>query len=163
MAEQVISALVDGGKANAGPPLGPALGPTGLNIGEVIAKINEETKAFSGMQVPVKVIVDPSKKSFRVEVGTPPVSALIKKELGVKTPVKEEEGKKGKPGIGDLKVEQAVSIAKSKEAAMTASSLKAAVKEVAGTCLSLGATVDNKNPKQFCKLVDQGRYDAEIQ
>ncbi|OIO26629.1 50S ribosomal protein L11 [Candidatus Micrarchaeota archaeon CG10_big_fil_rev_8_21_14_0_10_54_18] len=162
MATQIISALVEGGKANAGPPLGPALGPSGLNLGEVIAKINEKTKSFSGMQVPVKVIYDSSAKTFEVEVGTPPVSALVKKELGLKEPVKEEAGKKGKPGIGNLSVEQVVNIAKAKQDAMTASSLRAAVKEVAGTCQSLGATIDGKNPKQFCKLVDAGEYDAQL-
>ena len=81
MAKQTIEALVDGGKVSAGPPLGPALGPIGVNIGEVIAAINEKTRDMAGMKVPVKVIVDTETREFEVEVGTPPTSALIKKEL----------------------------------------------------------------------------------
>ena len=91
MAKQTLAAMVEGGKASAAPPLGPALGPSGLNIGEVIAKINERTKEFSGMQVPIKVTFEKGSKGFEIEVGTPPASALIKKELGIKEPVKEEK------------------------------------------------------------------------
>src|SRR3989338_3247100 len=99
MASATISLLVEGGKATAGPPLGPSLAPMGVNIGQVVGKINEMTKSFVGMQVPVKVIVDKAKKTFEIEVGKPPVSALIKSELGLKEPFKEEAGKKGKPNI----------------------------------------------------------------
>ena len=53
---QRINVLVDAGKASAGPPLGPALGPLGVNVTEVIAKINEKTKDFAGMKVPVEVV-----------------------------------------------------------------------------------------------------------
>ena len=81
--EKIINAIVDGGKATAGPPLGPALGPLGVNAGQVIAKINEATKDFAGMKVPVKVIVDTETKEFRVEVGTPPTAELIKKEAKI--------------------------------------------------------------------------------
>ncbi|MEI8003214.1 MAG: 50S ribosomal protein L11, partial [Methanothrix sp.] len=78
----VVEALVPGGKASAGPPLGPALGPLGVNVAQVVAKINEQTKDLNGMQVPVKIIVK-SRTEFEVEVGTPPTSALIIKEMGV--------------------------------------------------------------------------------
>ena len=86
MAKQTIESLVEGGKASAGPPLGPALGPIGVNIGDVIAKINERTRDMAGMKVPVKVIVDTETKEFEIDVGTPPASALIKKELNLKKP-----------------------------------------------------------------------------
>jgi len=76
-----IKALVDGGKASAGPPLGPALGPLGVNIIQIVNTINDKTKQFEGMKVPVKVIVDPKTKKFEVEVGTPPASSLILNEL----------------------------------------------------------------------------------
>ena len=75
-----IKAMVEGGKATAGAPLGPALGPLGVNIGQVVAKINEQTKKFEGMTVPVEVDVNPSKKTFEIFVGSPPTSALIKKQ-----------------------------------------------------------------------------------
>ncbi|MEM3543394.1 MAG: 50S ribosomal protein L11, partial [archaeon] len=64
MAEKVISALVEGGKATAGPPIGPALGPLGINAGQVVAEINQKTKDFSGITVPVKIIVDTSTKKY---------------------------------------------------------------------------------------------------
>ena len=59
-----IEVLVDGGKASAGPPLGPALGPMGVNIMAVIKEINQKTAAFNGMKVPVVVDVDPKTKQF---------------------------------------------------------------------------------------------------
>ena len=76
-----ISALVSGGEASAGPPLGPALGPMGINVLQVVNTINEKTKEFHGMKVPVKVDVDPDTKKFNVEVGVPPTTALIAKEV----------------------------------------------------------------------------------
>src|SRR6195256_4243073 len=78
-----LQVLVDGGKATPGPPLGPALGPLGVNIVEVLKAINEKTKSFEGMKVPVTLLIDPKTKGFSIEVGTPPTSALIVKELKV--------------------------------------------------------------------------------
>ena len=73
-----IKVLVDAGKASAGPPLGPALGPMGVNTMEVVKEINRVTKELEGMQVPVKVHIN-SDKSYSVEVGAPLTSALIKR------------------------------------------------------------------------------------
>jgi large subunit ribosomal protein L11 len=75
-----VSVLVEGGKASAGPPLGPALGPLGVNVGQVVAQINEETKQFAGMRVPVIVKVNPTNRTFTLVVGRPPVAALLLKE-----------------------------------------------------------------------------------
>lgn len=157
-----IPALVEGGKASAGPPLGPALGPAGVNIGQVIAKINEKTKDFAGMSVPVTVIVDSSTKEFEIEVGTPPVSALVKKEAGIAAPVKEEAGVKGKKTIGNISIDQALKICRMKTDGTLAGSTKAQLKEVAGTCLSLGVTIEKMNPKQFIAEVNAGKYDSKI-
>ena len=79
---ETVEALVDAGKASAGPPLGPALGPSGVNVKEVVNQINSQTKDMEGMQVPVKVKVGDD-KSFTIEVGTPPASSLIKQILGI--------------------------------------------------------------------------------
>ena len=81
--KKTVSALVTGGEASAGPPLGPALGPLGINVLQVVNTINDKTKDFSGMKVPVKVEVDPDTKKFTVEVGIPPTTALIAKEAGI--------------------------------------------------------------------------------
>ena len=70
-----ISALVTGGEASAGPPLGPALGPMGVNVLQVVNMINDKTKDFPGMKVPVKVEVDSESKKFTVEVGIPPTGS----------------------------------------------------------------------------------------
>ncbi len=152
---EVVEALVDGGKATAGPPLGPALGPLGVNIMEVIKVINEKTKAFQGMKVPVKVVVDPNTKSFEITVGTPPTSALIKKELGLE----KGSGDARKTKVGNLKMEQVKKIADMKKESLLGKDMKSRVKEIIGTCQSMGVTVEGKNPKDILKEIDEGKYD----
>ena len=129
---QTVAAMVEGGKASAGPPLGPQLGPLGVKIPDVIAMINEKTQALKGMQVPVKVIVQDD-KSFAVEVGTPPVSALIKKELGLDKASKEP----GKLRAGDLTHEQVKKVAEMK----FGDSSQGLLRQVEGTARSMGITV----------------------
>jgi large subunit ribosomal protein L11 len=133
MPKQTIEVLVDGGKASAGPPLGPALGPMGVSIGDVINAINEKTRDMAGMKVPVRVTVDTETREFDIEVGTPPTAALIKKELGLKK-ASEEPGKKR---VGDLAPEQARRIARIK----FGSEDDAGVRQVEGTARSMGITV----------------------
>lgn len=147
MKKQSVESLVDGGKASAGPPLGPALGPLGLNLNQVVAAINEKTKSFEGMKVPIKIIVDPQTKEVEIKVGTPPTSALIKKELGI------EKGAQtpGTQVAGDLTLDQVRKIARMKKDAMLAYTEEAAMREVLGTCVSLSVTVDGKNPRQVQK------------
>ncbi len=121
----------------------------------VVKRINELTKDFAGMRVPVKVIVDVEKKTFEVEVGTPTTAALIVKELKVEKGAHEP----GKEVIGNLTFEQVVKIALTKKNDLRAKTLKAAVKTVLGTALSMGVTVDGKSPKQVQREVDAGAYD----
>lgn len=152
-----VEALVDGGRASAGPPLGPALGPKGVNIGQVIAKINEKTKAFDGMKVPVKVLINDD-KSFDIKVGTPPVSALIKNELGIS----KGSGNPKTEIVGNLTVEQAKKVAEMKKDSLLGATEKARVLEVAGNCVSCGVTIDGKAPKAFQKDVKAGQYDDQF-
>ena len=155
---ETIKALVEGGKASAGPPLGPALGPLGVNIMQIINAINDKTKQFDGMKVPVKVIVDPKTKNFEVEVGTPPAASLILKELGA------EKGS-GAPSthkIGDLTVDQAVKVAKMKYDNLLGKELKQKTKEIIGTCVSLGVTVEGKKPQEIQKAIDEGEFDTKF-
>ncbi len=158
MGSEIIETLVDAGKASAGPPLGPALGPMGVNIGDVIAAINEKTKDFSGMKVPVKLVVDTDTKEFKITIGTPPTSQLIKKELGI------DKGahKPGEELIADMKIEQAIKIAKMKQDSMGAKDMKSAVKTVCGTCLSLGVMVEGKHVREATKEIDDGVFDEKI-
>jgi len=148
---------VDGGKASAGAPLGPALGPKGVNIGEVVAAINEKTKAFAGMKVPVKIIID-DKKKFEIKVGTPPMSALIKSELGLQSGSSNARTTK----VGNLTLDQAKKIATMKEDSLLGADLKARVLEVSGNCVSVGITIDGKNPKDFQAAVKAGEYDGQF-
>lgn len=158
MAKEKIEALVEGGKATAAPPLGPALGPMGVNVGQVVAEINRKTEAFKGMKVPVKVMVDKSTKEFSVEVGTPPTSQLIKKELGLET----GSGMPDKEFTGNVGIEQVIKVAKMKMDSLLVTDLKSAVKTVAGSCSSLGVLVEGMRGADTCKAIEEGRFDAEI-
>jgi large subunit ribosomal protein L11 len=156
MAEKkIVDLLVNGGQANAGPPLGPALGPLGVNTMAIVNKINELTKDYAGMKVPVKVAVDVEEKTFEVTVGTPTASALIVSELKI------EKGS-GTPNtemVGDLAMEQVVRIAKMKRPQLLAQTLKDAAKEMLGTCVSMGVTVEGKDPREVQREIDEGSYE----
>ncbi len=153
-----IQVLVDGGKATAGAPLGPALGPLGLNIVQVVSAINEKTKAFEGMKVPVTLVVDPKTKGYTIEVGTPPTSALILKE----TTAAKGSGDPGKTRVGDLSLASAIRIAEMKRDSMQGKTLKARVLEVVGTCQSMGVTVEGKSPKEFAEEIRASRHDKVL-
>ncbi len=153
-----VDVLVEGGKASGGPPIGPALGPTGVNVFQVVTKINELTKDFAGLKVPVKITVDPATKQFEVEVGTPPTSALILKELGIS----KGSGEAGSNIVGNITIDQVITIAKAKKNDMTALTLKAAVLTVVGTCRSLGVTVDGMDPKEVTEKIRAGEYDDKL-
>lgn len=156
MSKQTIEALVDGGNASGGPPLGPALGPTGVNIGQVVDEINKKTKDMVGMKIPVKVIVDVSTKTFEIEVGSPPTSALIKKELNI------EKGAGGNDPAGDLIFDSVFRIARLKKDSLLAEDFKGTVKEVIGTCQSVGVTIEGKSPKEIMAEINEGKFDDQI-
>ena len=158
MGKQTVEALIEGGKATAAPPLGPALGPTGLNIGEVVAEINKKTAELKGMQVPVKVTIDTETKSFSIEIGTPPAAALIKKEAGVQ----KGSGNPLADKVADLLIEQIIKVAKMKEDALLGANLKAKVKEIVGTCQSMGILVEGMPAPDALKAIDEGKFDEKI-
>ncbi len=147
---QVVEVLVEGGKATPGPPLGPALGPLGINVAQVVKVINEKTKAYQGMQVPVRVEVDPKTKEFTVTVGTPPTTALIKKELGVEKGAGNRE-----KVVGNLTIDQIIKIARMKHDNTLSYDLRGTVLEVLGTCVSIGVTVEGKDPREVQKLIKE--------
>jgi len=158
-AKKVVEALVAGGQATAGPPLGPALGPLGVNVLAIVNRINEVTKDYAGMKVPVKVIVDTETKEFEVTVGTPTTSALIVSELKIEKGSGSPKAQK----VGNLSMEQVVRIANVKQAELLAPNLKAAVKEVLGSCVSMGVTVEGKDPKEVQKEIDEGKHEAALE
>ncbi len=154
--KRVVELVVSGGQATAGPPIGPALGPLGLNVMAVVNKINELTKEYAGMKVPVKVTVDPETKTFEVFVGIPTTSALIVKEAKIQ----KGSGKPNVERIGNLSMRQVIKIAQIKRKELLAKNLSSAVKEIIGSCVSMGVTIDGKNPKDVLKEIDEGKYDS---
>ncbi|UCE90893.1 MAG: 50S ribosomal protein L11 [Methanobacteriota archaeon] len=149
-----LEVLVDGGKATPGPPLGPALGPLGVNVIQVVSAINEKTKAFMGMKVPVTLLVDPKTKAFEIKVGTPPTTALIMKELGLE----KGSGTPNSDFVGNLTVQQVAKIGEMKAGSMLAKDKRGRFREVVGTCVSMGVTVDGKDPRKVIEEIDAGEY-----
>lgn len=157
--KKVINVLVTGGEASAGPPLGPALGPLGVNVLGIVNEINSQTSGFHGMRVPVKVEVDQETKKFEISVGTPTTSALVAKESGIP----KGSAKPNLEFVGDLTFEKVVSIAKNKIAGSYAASVRSAVKEVVGSCVSMGVKIEGKDARDFMKEIDSGKWDAKFQ
>ena len=153
-----IKLLVDGGAMAPGPALSQKLGPLGINIGQVIQKVNELTKSFNGMKVPVEIDVNPTTKKFEVKVFSPPTSELLKKELGVE----KGSGAHDKVKVGNASIEQIISVAKTKHSSMLSRDLKSAVRNVVGTAVSLGILIENKHPNEIQKEIKEGKYDKEI-
>ena len=155
---QIVEALVEGGKATAGPPLGSSLGPLKVNIGQVVAEINNKTKDFKGMKVPVKIEVNLETKGFTITIGTPPATQLIKNEIGLK----KGSGDPSKTKYGVISIEHVIKVAKMKMDSLLVHDLKAAVKTIIGSCQSAGILVDGKEPREILKEIDEGKYDAVI-
>ncbi|RLI09977.1 50S ribosomal protein L11 [Candidatus Bathyarchaeota archaeon] len=158
MVQKTFNFIVSGGEATGGPPIGPALGPLGVNIMAVVNKINELTAEYKGTKVPVEVTLDTDTKEFTVKVGMLSTYALVTQALGIA---------KGSPTpntdyVGDLSFDQLVDIARRKRGGLLAASLKAAVKEVLGSCLSMGVTVDGKPAKEVQALIEAGEYDDRL-
>ncbi|MCE4599220.1 MAG: 50S ribosomal protein L11 [Desulfurococcales archaeon] len=156
--EKVVTVQIEGGRARPGPPLGPTLSSLGLNVKQVVDEINEKTKAFEGMTIPVKIIVDVSTKKYKIEVGIPTTTALLLKAVGAKEPSGDPIHQK----IGDLPFEKIVEITLQKKPQLLAKTLKAAVKTILGSARSIGITVDGKDPKIVTREVDEGLYDAVL-
>ncbi len=146
MADEV-SVLVEGGKASAGPPLGPALGPLGVNVVQVVQQINQQTQGFAGMRVPVIVKVNPATREFTLVVGRPPTAALLLKEAG-----KEKGSGKAKGEIvGDVSLDAVRKIAEAKGDDLYGRTQEEKVNQVIGTCVSMGLTVDGEDPRALLK------------
>ena len=153
MAES-IEVLVPGGNVDPGPPLGPELGPTPVDVQAVVQQINEETAAFDGTEVPVTVSYEED-GSFEIEVGVPPTAELIKDEAGFET----GSGEPQEEFVADLSVDQIKQIAEQKHPDLLSYDLENAAKEVVGTCTSLGVTIEGENPREFKERIDGGEFD----
>jgi len=155
---QIIDLLVKGGQASGGPALGQALGPTGIKVNEVIDAINQKTSDLAGIDVPVKVHVDSENKTFEISVGTPPTSALLKKELGLE----KASQKPGSEYVADIPIDNIIKVARIKVDGLLAEDMTAAVKEVVGTCQSLGVKVEGMVPKEAMASINEGKWADKI-
>jgi len=158
MVEKTFSFIVNGGEATGGPPIGPALGPLGVNIMSVVATINEMTAEYKGVPVPVDVTIDTDSKEHKVKVGMLSTFALITQAIGIA---------KGSPTpnteyVGNLTFEQVMNIARRKRDGILASTLKSAVKEIVGSCQSMGVTVDDHPAMEVQSLIAAGEYDSVL-
>lgn len=158
MAKENIEVLIEGGKATAAPPLGPALGPMGVNIGQVVTDINTATENFQGMQVPVTVIVDTETKEYDIKIGTPPASALVKRETGIQKGAHNAATEV----VADLTFDQVLKITKMKERNLLGTNLKQKVKDIVGTCRTMGVTIDGQKPSEVTNQVNSGEFDDRI-
>lgn len=153
--KKVVDLLVTGGEAKAGPSLGPTLAPLGVNILEIVNRINELTQNYAGMKIPVTIEVDPETKEFEVTVGTPTTSALILSALDIES----GSGTPNTEKVGDLSMDEVIRITKLKRSTFLGKSLKAAAKELIGSCVSIGVTVEGKDPRKIQEEIDEGKYD----
>ena len=158
MVQKTFNFIVSGGEATGGPPIGPALGPLGVNIMGVVNKINELTAEYEGTKVPVDVTLDTDTKEFAVKVGMLSTYALVTQVLDIA---------KGSPTpnteyVGDLSFDQLVEIARRKREGLLGATLRSAVKEVLGSCLSMGVTVDGKPAKEVFALMEAGSYEESL-
>lgn len=132
------------GKANPSPPVGPALGPHGVNIMEFCKQFNAATQAAmkEALIIPVVMTVY-SDRSFTLQYKTPPAAVLLKKACGLHTEKKKGSGahKPGKEKVGSVTWEKLEEIAKIKLEDMTAGDLQAATRSIAGTARSMGVEV----------------------
>ena len=155
---RTVTLKVKGGQASPAPPLGPAIEQLGLDVKEVVEKINKLTEKFKGFEVKVKIVVDEETKEYDIEVRGPTTTELLLKAVGADRPSGDPMHQK----IGDLPFEKIVEIAILKKHDMLAKTLKAAVKTVLGSARSIGITVDGKDPKQVTREVEEGVYDAVL-
>jgi large subunit ribosomal protein L11 len=132
----ILKLNLPAGSANPAPPVGPALGQHGVNIMEFITQYNAKTAEMRGQIIPALVTIFED-RSFKFELKTPPVSALIKQALNLKL----GSGTPNKVKVGEITMEQIKTIAEKKLADMNTNDLNAAMQMIKGTCKSMGITI----------------------
>ncbi|MFW9895864.1 MAG: 50S ribosomal protein L11 [Candidatus Thorarchaeota archaeon] len=154
----VVIALVTGGSASGGPPIGPTVGPTGINIKDVVDEINDKTMIFKGLTVPVRIECDPETKQFEIFVETPSTASLLLKEAGV------EKGSSSplENKIANLTLDQIKKVVEAKKEKFLDKTYESAIKSVLGTALSVGVTVEGEDPREIQKRINNREFDDKI-
>ena len=135
--EGYIKLQIPAGKATPAPPVGPALGASGVNIMQFVKEFNDRTANQPGMIIPVVITVNPKDKSFTFVTKVPPVAVLIKKAAKIE----KASGKPNKEKVATITKAQVKEIAEQKMPDLNAASLEAAMSMVAGTARSMGVVV----------------------
>lgn len=134
----VIKLQIEAGKATPAPPVGPALGSSGVNIMQFVKEFNDKTANQPGMIIPVVISVYKD-KSFTFVTKVPPVAVLIKKAIKIE----KGSGKPNKEKVAKISKEQVRAIAEQKMEDLNAASIEAAMSMVAGTARSMGVVVED--------------------
>ena len=132
----VVKVQIQAGKATAAPPVGTALGPHGINMGQFIKEYNERTASLAGTVVPAVVTVFED-RSYTFVTKSPPAADLIRREAGIE----KGSGKPNKEKVGKITRAQVKKIAETKLADLNATSVEGAMKMVEGTARSMGDEV----------------------
>lgn len=154
----LIKLLVEGGKMAPGPAVAQQLGPMGINMGQVISDVNAATSEFKGITVPVHLTVDATTKEVTIKVLSPPTSELLKKELKIE----KASGARLKQQVGNMAIEQVISVSKAKHDSMLSREFISTVKSVIGTCQALGILIESKTPMEVLDEISEGKYADEI-
>ena len=136
--ETIIKLQIPAGKATPAPPVGPALGGSGVNIMDFVKQFNDRTAKLAGLIIPVVITVHKD-KSFDFITKEPPMAVLIKKSAKIE----KGSGKPNKEKVAKISNVQVEEIAKQKMPDLNAASLEAAERMVAGTARSMGVTVED--------------------
>ncbi|HMB17430.1 MAG TPA: 50S ribosomal protein L11 [Candidatus Paceibacterota bacterium] len=140
MAKKIKTTLklqIHAGQATPAPPIGPALGQHGINIGDFVSRFNEETKDMNGELIPVEITVYED-RSFDLEFKTPPASFLLKKAAGIE----KGSGEPNKNKVGTVTRDDLEKIAERKMEDLNADDMDAAVKIIGGTARNMGIEVE---------------------
>jgi len=154
----IVKLLIEGGHMSPSPAIAQKLGPMGINMGQLISKVNDATKEFKGVKVPVEIDIDSTTKEYKISAKSPPVSELLKKEISVS----KGSGDHKNINVGNIAIEQVIKIAKTKLSDALERDLKSMVKTVVGNCVSLGIMIENKSAKDVAKEIEKGFYDKEV-
>ncbi len=134
--EALVKLQLPAGKATPAPPVGPALGQAGVNIGEFCKQFNDRTKDQAGMIFPVVIYVQRN-KTFVFDIKTPPAAVLIRKEAGLA----KGSGEPNTNKVGSINREQVKKIAEIKEQDLNSFSLESAMRMIEGTARSMGVEI----------------------